>query len=95
MSEPLAPARMALAALAMTIFAGCAHSPGSAPVTRSLPPAETLVAGPVAVPAVRAGDDARTALARDRAALLVCNDRLRTSRLRVEQVRRAFAAQGG
>jgi hypothetical protein len=94
MNAPSAPARVALACLALTMFAGCARSPGETPLARQTPPAEQLVADPVPVPQPRVGDNAFAHSARVTSALNVCNGRLTASRARVADLRRALAGQG-
>lgn len=71
----------------------CAQQvPAKVPVARSLPPVESVVPGPVAVPPIAAGDDARVALAKTRAALGTANARLRSGRGIYARVRRTYQA---
>lgn len=63
------------------------------PVTRALPPTDQVVARPVAVPKVRAGDDARVVAVRMRGALGVANKGLDDTARRYEAVRQTFAGE--
>jgi hypothetical protein len=68
---------------------GCVTS--AAPVSRSLPQAPSYLA-PVPVPALTAGQDARSALARSRGALSDANGRLTASREWYDGVRRSYGS---
>lgn len=54
-----------------------------------LPPAPSFLA-PVAVPTIKAGDDARSALAKALATLTVANARLTFSRQAYDQMRKRY-----
>lgn len=72
------------------ILAGCAASGGSKPQAVNLPPPPACMAREP-VPEIRAGDDARLALARSRAALASANGRLDCSRKWYQGVRRNYS----
>lgn len=74
-------------------LAGCqATGAGkAAPITLPVPPACMAV---VAIPKIRAGDDARLALARHRAALAAANGNLTCSRDWYEAVRSGYGGAG-
>ena len=76
---------------ALTILGGCqSHSTGRVLPVSLPPPPECL--GPVALPPVKAGDDARLALARHRAALVAANGNLNCGRQWYGALRSGFAA---
>lgn len=77
--------RLPLAASILVMLAGCASSPARPPLSRDLPAG--VVGAPVAVPAIRDGDDARVIAARLAAALSTANHRLRDSARRYDQLR--------
>lgn len=70
------------------MLAGCATS--SAPSPRFLPAAPSDFGKPVAVPPVKAGDDARAVAARSLAALRQANSRLRDDWAFYADVQRNF-----
>ena len=90
MKSNLTAGRMLIVLSTMTILSGCtaAGSVNLQPV--NLPPASACMA-PVPVPGLKAGDDARLALARSRAALGQANGRLVCSRKWYDGVRKSFA----
>lgn len=69
---------------------GCAATGSGKVQSVTLPPPPVCMS-PVPVPAVRAGDDARAALARHRAALVEANGRLNCSERWYGKVRSGYA----
>ena len=71
------------------LLAGCQGTGGGKVRTVDLPPPPSCMA-PVAVPEIRVGDDARAALARQRAALATANGHLDCSKDWYEAVRLGY-----
>lgn len=79
-------------ALPLLMLTGCATIGGVKPAAVSLPPAPPCM-GPVAVPEIEAGMDARVALARQRAALKAANGHLICSKDWYDGIRKEYAKQ--
>jgi len=75
--------------LTSALLAGCQASGSTKVIPVNLPGPPACMA-PVAVPQLAAGDDARLALARHRAALASANGNLGCSRTWYEEVRKRF-----
>ena len=70
---------LALVVLTAMMLAACATS-GSVPQRPPLPPVDLVIERPAAVPAPRAGEDARIVAARERAARVAGDRRLLAAR---------------
>lgn len=76
----------------MTILGGCATAVPTVN-KRTLPSENSVVLGPVTVPALTKGKDARVALAETRSALKAANGRLLRSRTIYRGVRKSYGAK--
>ena len=81
---------MLAAVLTSVTLSGCAASGSSKVLPVTLPPAPACMA-PVALPEIKAGDDARSAIASHRASLAKANKRLECSRKWYGGVRKSFS----
>ena len=81
---------MACALLIAVTLSGCATAGSGKLKAVSLPPAPVCME-PVAVPALRLGEDARAALARNRAALAIANGNIACSRQWYKSVQESYA----
>jgi hypothetical protein len=74
----------------LPMLTACVASGSSKVLPVTLPPAPACMA-PVALPEIRAGDDARSAIASHRASLAKANKRLECSRKWYGGVRKSFS----
>ena len=81
------------------LLCGCAHDPnslaGTPPLAVSQPTICERVLAPVALPPVKATDDARMAFLKDDAALITAHNEIEQGRGCIAEQRQLYAAAGG